>query len=390
MLKNLKPHELKPGMFVVSHGTGSFDDPVVKVERLILSTDVARYVPEHTGLVVVDTERSVEVAELPARERRDRLAAAPLAALEEELPVAARLYSQAVALAHELLDRVRAGKSFDHHQALPLIAEMRRSIERNETATSWARLRRIDDYTYAHCANVAVLAMLLGRHMGFPPDEVERLGLAGFFHDVGKARIPEEILNKPGKLSEPEMEVMRRHALEGYLVMKDQQGVPPQVLRAILEHHERTDGQGYPYHLAGQDISLFSQVVAVVDVYDALTSEKVYRRAVAPATALSMLFQWRNKSLCGECIEVLIRALGIYPVGSFVQLSNGEYGVVSEINRRQPLNPKVRVVFDARMRPQRMRLMDLAVQPRNGPEPLTVLECLNPVLYKLDISRYLA
>ena len=386
MLLTLKPSELKPGMFVVSYGAGTFDDPLVAVERLILSRDVARYVPAEAGVVQVDPERSVDVAELAPEERQ---VPQPLTALRDELPVAARLYGRTVALVRTIMEAVRAGRPLDLFQAAPLMEEMAESLARNETAAVTVRLRRLDDYTFAHCANVAVLAMLLGRFLGFPEEDLPQLGLAGLLHDLGKARIPESILNKPGKLSEAEMEVMRRHPLEGYLVLKDRADVAPEVARAVLEHHERTDGAGYPYHLAGQDISLFSQIIGVVDVYDALISDTVYRHAVPPAAALSQLYNLRSKGFCTECVDMLVKALGIYPVGSFVRLSSGDYGVVAEGNPKEPLHPKVRLVFDARMRPKRAVILDLA---RRGPDPdqgLSVQECLNPAQYKIDVSRFL-
>ncbi len=386
MLKSLKPSELRPGMFVVSYGAGTFDDPLVSVGRLILSPDVARYVPVETDTVLVDLARSVDVAELAPEERR---LPQPLTALRDELPVAARLYGRTVALARSLLEAVRAGRPLDLFQAAPLMEEMAESLARNETAAITVRLRRLDEYTFAHCANVAVLAMLLGRFLGFSGEDLPQLGLAGLLHDLGKARVPESILNKPGRLSDAEMEIMRRHPLEGYLVLKDRADVPPEVARVVLEHHERTDGAGYPYRLAGQDISLYSQVVGVVDVYDALVSETVYRHAVPPAMALSQLYNLRNKGFCTECVDMLVKALGIYPVGSFVRLSSGDYGVVAEGNPEQPLHPKVRLVFDARMRPKRAVILDLS---RRGPDPdqaLSVQECLNPAQYKIDVSRFL-
>ncbi|MCM0754111.1 HD-GYP domain-containing protein [Desulfovibrio aminophilus] len=389
MLVRLKPAELRPGMFVVSYGSGAFEDPVVKVERLILSADLAHYVSLASDEILVDTDRSVPVSELSTEERREILAASPLAALRDELPVAARLHAQAVALARRFMTDARAGRTLRLDEVRPLVEDMAGSMDRNETASVTARLRRLDDYTVCHCADVAVFCLLLGRVLGFSGEELVGLGMAGLLHDIGKARVSEAVLNKPGRLDEDELAQARAHALEGYLLLKDRPEIPAGVARAVLEHHERTDGRGYPYHLAGPDISMPAQIVSVADVYDALISETPYRRALPPSEALGRLYQRRGQGFCPECVEMLVRTLGVYPVGSFVRLTSGEYGVVAEGNPGRPLLPKVRVVFDARMRPRRSRVLDLGAQDPGRPDAVGVLECLDPARYKIDAARFL-
>lgn len=389
MLKRLQPAEIKPGMFVVSYGSGAFEDPVVKIGRLVLSSDLSHYLSIRSNEILVDTDRSVSVAELSPEERRELLSRSPLAALREELPVASRLHAQAVSLARGFMDDARAGRPLRLAGVRPLVEDMAGSMARNETASVTARLRRLDDYTVSHCADVAVFCLLLGRVLEFSGEELIVLGMAGLLHDIGKARVSEAVLNKPGRLDEEEMDQARTHALEGYLLLKDRPEVPPEVARAVLEHHERTDGRGYPFRLTGPDISLPAQIVSVADVYDALISETPYRRAVTPSEALGRLYQWRGKGFCAECVDMLVRALGVYPVGSFVRLTNGEYGVVAEGNPGRPLLPKVRIVFDARMRPRRSRVLDLGAQDPGAPEAVGVLERLDPTRYKIDVARFL-
>jgi putative nucleotidyltransferase with HDIG domain len=250
------------------------------------------------------------------------------------------------------------------------------------------KLRGFDEYTYTHCINVSILGVLLGKHLGMDKPTLLRLGLAGMYHDVGKAKIPESILNKPGKLSESEFNVMKSHPLDGFRIMSAQQGMDADILRAVVEHHERHDGSGYPRGLKGEAIGLFSRVISVVDVYDALTSRRVYKEPLAPSKALGMMYQWRDRDFPPHTIENFIRCVGVFPLGSFVRLSNGEYGIVASSNPQNATRPEVKVVFDTKFRPQAPRLVDLdALSGTEG--ALDIAEVLNPAEHKVDLERFL-
>ena len=196
--------------------------------------------------------------------------------IQEELRRVDKLYGEALGYAHGFIDDVRNGKPFDFNEATPLVNEFIDSVFRNESAAAAiSKLKAFDEYTYTHCINVSILAVILGKRLGYSRDRLELLGIAGIFHDVGKSVIPEIILNKPGKLSKTEMNIMRTHPLRGYQILKDQPGIANEVLRGCLEHHEKFDGSGYPRGLRGNQISDFSRLLTVVDVYDALTSKRV-------------------------------------------------------------------------------------------------------------------
>lgn len=294
--------------------------------------------------------------------------------IREELERADKLYGEAVNYARSFMDDVRDGKPIDIHDARPLVNEFIDSVFRNESAAAAiSKLKAFDEYTYTHCINVSVLAVVLGKKLGYPRERLELIGMAGMFHDVGKALIPPQILNKPGKLTEEEMNVMRTHPLHGYRLLLQQPDIPEEVIRGAVEHHEKHDGSGYPRGLKGEEISETARLLAVVDVYDALTSKRVYKDPLPPGKVLGMMYQWRVTDFHPNIVEQFIKSLGVYPVGSFVRLSNGKHGVVTDHNPDDPLNPAVRISHDARMNGQRCKDIDLAATPT-----LKIVDVLNP------------
>jgi len=384
MQQRIKRHELKPGMYVVSHGLGTFDSPLCQVDKPILTqANINEYVPADVEDVLIDTGIHISLLD------QVRPVGVPITTgLGEELPIAKRLYADALVHVKSFVDDVRRGTDIDCRKATPLVQNFIDSVFRNEAAAvTLFKLRGFDEYTYTHSINVSILAVLLGKHLGLDKPELLKLGLAGMYHDVGKAKIPESILNKPGKLTEAEFNVMKAHPLEGFRIMKGQKGLDPEIIRAVVEHHERHDGSGYPRGIRGEDIGRFSRIIAVVDVYDALTSRRVYKDAMAPAKALGMMYQWRDKDFTPHAIENFIRCVGVFPVGSFVRLTGGEFGIVSSTNAVRPTKPEIKVVLDAKMRPQLPRLLDLeAVE--NTPQAQDIAEVLNPADFKIDMERF--
>lgn len=349
----------------------------------------------------LEDRRAAEAEQRKAEEaaRRERLAAKRDAVLddeddlhvpiEEEIVRADRLYGDAVHYAREFLDNVRDGKAFDFREAIPTVDGFIDSIFRNEAAASaLCKLRKYDEYTYTHSINVAVLSIILGKHIGLERNELQLLGLAGIFHDVGKALIPEAILNKPGKLTRREMDIMRTHPHKGHEILSQQKDIPEEVVNAALEHHERYDGKGYPRGLRGEDIHLISRIVGVVDVYDALTSKRAYKDPLPPGKVLGMMYKWRLSDFHPNIVDHFIKSLGIYPVGSFVRLTSGEYAVVVDHNPHAPLRPVVKIVFDYKMRPMPSVVVNLAAtHPADGEEALLISDIVNPHEHRIDVAK---
>lgn len=330
-----------------------------------------------------DSSMSADEARQAMRDSNTTATKTRPTSVAEELRRADALYGEALDYAHGFMDAVRDGKPFDFNDSKPLVNGFIDSVFRNESAAAAiSKLKAFDEYTYTHCINVSILAVILGKRLGYSRDRLELVGMAGLFHDAGKSVIPDAILNKPGKLTDKEMNVMRTHPLRGYMVLKEQPGIPEDVLRGALEHHEKHDGSGYPRGLKGDEISETARLLTVVDVYDALTSRRVYKDPMPPGKVLAMMYKWRVTDFHPNIVEQFIKSLGVYPVGSFVHLSSGQHGVVVEQAQDAPLTPVVRVAFDETMTPIPHADLNLADQ-----DDLTIIDVINPDPHGVDVYQ---
>lgn len=348
-----------------------------------MSAEEARKAMESDADLLFD-DKTVAAPKSAPTEEIDIEEEVPRVPIQEELRRVDKLYGEALGYAHEFIDDIKNGKPFDFNDATPMVTDFIDSIFRNESAAAAiSKLKAFDEYTYTHCINVSILAVILGKRLGYSRKKLEILGIAGLFHDAGKAVVPDHILNKPDKLTDDEMNIMRTHPLRGYQILKDQPGIPAEVLRGCLEHHEKFDGSGYPRGLKGDEISDFSRLLSVVDVYDALTSKRVYKDPMPPGKVLALMYKWRVTDFHPNIVEQFIKSLGVYPVGSFVRLCDDSYGVVVDHRPEDPLNPSVRVVFDSLMRPvptTTIHLADLNCERK-------ITDVLNPDEHKIDVYK---
>lgn len=209
-----------------------------------------------------------------------------------------------------------------------------------------ADIRAYDDYTFIHSVNVAILAVFTGMGLGYGETKLKELALGGLLHDVGKMFIPKEILNKPTKLTEDEMEIMKSHSLLGFELLRKNPEISLLVAHTAFQHHERPNGTGYPRGLQGEEIHEYANIIAVADVYDALISDRPYRRGILPHEAYEVLVELTRTQLDVKILEVFFKYVAIFPIGSLVQLNTGEIGVVIELRQQFPLSPQIRVILD--------------------------------------------
>lgn len=202
-----------------------------------------------------------------------------------------------------------------------------------------------DNYLYSHSVNVGIYSAALGMAIGLKRDQLIDLGIGAMLHDIGKTQIPMEVLMKPGKLTDEEFKLMKDHSMIGYQMLKDQPDIPLLSAHCALQHHERLDGTGYPRQLKGEEIHLYGQVVGIADVYDALTSNRVYRKAYLPHEALEILFASTGQ-FQSELISKFRDNVALYPMGLMVSLNTGEWGVVVDINTKFPHRPILRILKD--------------------------------------------
>lgn len=213
-------------------------------------------------------------------------------------------------------------------------------MESDAVALNIDALKVSDEYTFKHSVDVATMAMIIAKKANMPDSDIHKLGVAGLLHDVGKAQIPNEVLNKAGKLTEEEFAVMKKHALFGYNILKEKNDLPSEIMLGVLQHHEKINGKGYPLRLTAGQISPYARILAIADIYDALVTERPYKKAFSQQDALEMIMAMTDE-LDISYMKNFIESVILYPVDSVVKLSNGERARVVKNSPHYPMRPKV-------------------------------------------------
>jgi HD-GYP domain-containing protein (c-di-GMP phosphodiesterase class II) len=256
-------------------------------------------------------------------------------------------------------------------------------------------LKNYDEYTLNHSVNVCMLALALGRRLGLSRGELVDLGIAAFFHDLGKLDTPLDILNKPAKLSDEEREIMERHPQKGaekLIHLKEFRRLPLRAVHVALEHHIKEDHTGSPHYFRKHDINLFSRIVKVVDYFDALTTKRVYRKKLfTRAEALALMLEGSGTEFNPVILKAFVNLMGVFPIGTLVALNTGELGIVFDLNAdsRLALRPKVKLITDAGGNKIDGEVVDLAERnPETGKFPGTIVRALDPDTYEIEVADY--
>ncbi|MBY9064132.1 HD-GYP domain-containing protein [Sphingomonas yunnanensis] len=374
----IKTSAARPGMYVHAVEGGWMASPFWRKHLVLASArDVAKLVEAGIGEIVIDTGKGVG----PLAPASPPLSVA--AAVEIAAPISATPPSRTRRRAANELDRARAvveqsraamlrmfadarmGHAIDHGALAPLVDSITESVARDQRALlTVTRLRSKDEYTWLH--SVAVGALLIGfaRHLGLPEADVSDLGLAGLLHDIGKMAVPSAVLEKAGSLDPAELALVRHHPEKGHALLLG--GDVPEVVRDVcLHHHERVDGRGYPFGLAGERLSLAARMSAVCDVYDAVTSQRPYKRPWAPGEALARMQSWHGH-FDPELLAAFIDHIGIHPPGALVRLRSNRLALVLGTGADDPTAPPVRAFFDIPSQ-ARLPLTDVATDAAGDP-----------------------
>ncbi|MDQ2991150.1 MAG: HD-GYP domain-containing protein [Pseudomonadota bacterium] len=403
MLKKIDASQLQVGMYIHDLDCDWMTHPFAR-NRFLISNDaeIGKIRAAGIHLVVIDSARGLDVQDAPTLAEAQAqteaelvvLAAAPVVvtrvSLGEELKRAALIRHQAAGLVRSVMQDARLGKAIELDQVSPMVQNITESILRNPGAlTGLLRIKTADDYTFLHSVSVCTLLVAFCRSRNMDAETTYQAGLGGLLHDVGKALVPDKVLNKPGPLTEEEFAIIRKHPRDGYDILVQTPEIGPIPLDITLHHHERRDGSGYPDKQGEGAISELSQMAAIVDVYDAITADRCYHKGMSAAEALRKIYEWSKFHFNPAYVQEFMRCVGIYPVGTMVMLESGRLGVVIEPHPTNLLAPKVNVFFNSKtnvyIRPETVDL-SRALGFGGGDK---ILRHESPAKWKVDPMKFL-
>ncbi len=362
MIKKIRVEQLRPGMYVHDFNCSWIEHPFLSNSVLLKSEkDVQKVVGFGIRELYIDTSKGSDVGDAPTMEEAHietreemhrvfewtRSIINPVS-VTEEISKAKRVKHEAKIAIHDIMGEVKMGRQVEVEQAEHVVEKMVDSIFRNVDAlTSLSRIKQADQYLFMHSVNVCVLMISFCRFMGIDREVVQKVGVGALLHDIGKMKVPQAVLNKTSKLTDSEFLTMQKHVTFSRAMLVDSPGIPGEAVDVAYEHHERYDGAGYPNRLKGDAISRFGQMASIADVYDAITSDRVYHKGMEPAEAIRKIFEWSKHHFNEELAHWFIKCVGIYPVGTLVRLESGLLAVVAEPGQTSILHPLVRAVYDS-------------------------------------------
>ncbi|WP_339905977.1 HD-GYP domain-containing protein [Pseudomonas guineae] len=385
--------QLTIGMYVVE-----LDRPWTETRFLfqgfrIQKQQEIRLFQELCSYVWVDAQRSLSVSEQIAENVETSALLKPVIAKVDfnlEIQQAAPIWHAAREESLRILQAVKLGQELDVDAVKAVVKDCVESILRNPTAMLWlARIKNSDEYTAEHSLRVSILSIALSKELGLPTYQLEQIGICGMLHDVGKIKVPNEILNKPGALTAEELRIMQSHAAEGRKLLMSNQQVTPATVDVAYSHHERLDGKGYPRGLDASKIPYFAKIIAVADSYDAINSDRVYSKGKSSLASLCILLESVDSHFDEDIVGCFTRMIGIYPPGEIVEMTNGEVGIIIGCHPGNKLKPKVLCVLDADKRACKERIIELAKMAKDSDDkPYRVHEIHSSGAFGIDIDAY--
>ena len=404
--KKISTVYLQAGMYVSSLDRPWIDTPFLLQGFLIKDDEEIMLLKKYCKHVYIDTDKGIDSAHfvnesqnLKTNERLERCLTdqSKLVQYEdtktayEEMPVAKMAVDEASFRVVSIMESVKSGKSIDVAQVRTVVEPIVESIIRNPDALMWlTQMRHKDSYTYSHSVDNCALAIAFGRHMGLPKSDLDILAMGLLLMDVGKMKIPADLLNKTGPLNEAEYKVVRSHVRHSVEILKRSEGIDTDIINIALTHHERFDGSGYPNGLVGTQTPVYGRIAAIIDCYDAMTSERPYSKPVSPYKALQEIYNWRNRYFQEELVEQFLQCLGVFPTGTLVEMHSGEVGIVMAQNKTRRMSPQVMLLLDKNKKPlPDYMIVDLMNQPAEyNDDPLAILRGLDPGSYDIDPTEF--
>ncbi|MCL6584747.1 MAG: HD-GYP domain-containing protein [bacterium] len=403
-IKKLSIAEVKIGMYVHSLDISWFKHPFLRNSFIISSEeDLAKLQKCGATYVYVDTERGLYNFETRNQDYgRDLVSKWRLKGIDEgecaklqdivprqeELKTSRKIYYQTRKILEDAYHRAAKGKPINWNEIFKVADAAVESVFRNKDAfLSLGMIKNYDAYTFYHSLNVSCLCITVGRYLFFDKEDLIALGVGALLHDIGKVRIPEKIINKLGRLTEEEFSIIKKHPEYSQEILSRCPHIRWDSVHLAYQHHERFDGSGYPLGLKGFRINQFALIAAVADVFDALTSDRPYRSAMSPAVAIAKMLEQGERDFCFSYLLKFIQCLGIYPIGTVVELDSRQIGIVTEINHLNLERPTILALYDSQYRRlKEPQVIDLASEQY---QKIGISRCLDPAKIEVDIRQFL-
>lgn len=323
----------------------------VHIENLRSGEQLARPIFAPDGRILLNSGVQMETTYI---ERLRGLGIPGVYVIDEDRPgvevpetISQRTRTEATANIKAVFDSVRVGKTFRLDEVGQSVKAIIDEIVQNPNVlASLSDVRSYDGYTFSHSVNVCVISVMLGVKKGYNEKQLYELGLGAILHDIGKTQVPEDILTKPGRLTDEEMAIMQQHTTFGWQILRQNPDVPLSSAHVAYQHHERPQGLGYPRGLTSDRILPYAKIVSVADAYDAMTSERAYQRGMLPHEALRIIHRLKGVQFEPDIVDLLDLCVAQYPVGCMVRLNSREIGIVVDINQQEPARPIIRVLYD--------------------------------------------
>lgn len=366
-LKQVNVENLEIGMFVAKLDRPWLESSFLFQGFQLKNLEDIKAVQEQCSYVFVDSSKHSKLQKSLARNTayskgwlESRVPPQKRKNFSQEIDHASYVHGHASTVVKSFMQEVKIGGTINVEIAKAVVAECVNSVLNQPDALMWmTQLKSRDEYTAQHSMNVCIYAIALGRQINLPEAELHHIGLCGMMHDMGKMRVPLEILNKPGRLTEEEFKIMQDHTTIGWKLLMSSRGMYAGAVDVAYTHHERLDGKGYPRGLTDEQISPYARMIAIVDMYDAIISDRVYQDGRTHLEAINIMTKVSGQHLDAGLSIKFIECLGIYPPGSIVELSNGEVAIVLEVNPRAKIRPVILILLDEDKQPHPERIVDM-------------------------------
>lgn len=409
MIKKIPIDELRVGMYLHDININWIKHPFLKKNTKIRDSKTLKRI-RNTGVktVYIDTQQGFDTLEPEVQKVKQQIEISgkikpqietttpiPLpeverVTLDQELNVAKPLHKQALEHVTDLMFDIKMGKAIRADEVRSTINNLSLSVLRNQDALlTLGRIRKKSNYLYEHSLNVCVLTLVFGQWLKLDQNTLAQLATAALLHDAGEITLQDTVLQHKGHLEERDYHQMQAHVLKSVEILSNTIGITPLTIKTVEQHHERYDGSGYPAGLKGNDMSAMAQLLAICDVYDSMTSETVYRYAMAPTHVLRQLLVSENDMFESQLIKQFIKCIGIYPVGSLVKLTNGCIGLITEIPQNDSLRPRIRMIYNKRhehfIKPEDINLAD----PADNQQQIDITGCVDPNQLHIDLAAFI-